>query len=119
MTSSDSEIVTHSESVTVIYSTPTISLLDYLMHPVPSTNTVTTHTILKRYFPQARFLTSDENLAMLEERENAKKEALSENKKKKMKRSQNKQKRVNFAEKEDRELEKNKKATRENQSLIN
>ena len=101
-----SKIVTHSENITIIYSTPTtstISLSDYLVHPVPATNTVTTPTAPKRSFPRARLLTSDESLAMLEEKENAKKEALLEKEKRKIERAENKRKREESLQKKKEE----------------
>ena len=106
MTSSDQDIVTHSESVTVIYSAPTtstISLSDYLVHSKPVTNIVTTPTALKISLPWARLLASDESLAILVQKEYAKKEALLEKEKRKMQRAENKQNRQESLQKKKEE----------------
>ena len=76
---------------------------NYLVHPVPATNTVTTPTAPKRLFPWARLLTSDESLATLEEKENAKKEAILEKEKRKMERAENKWKREESLQKKKEE----------------
>ena len=71
---------TITQNVTTTLATPTTSvspLSSYLVHPVQNT----TPTALKRSIPRARLLASDKSLALLEEKENAKKMALLENKK--------------------------------------
>ena len=83
---------TVAQSVSTILATPTTSvspLANYLVHPVQST----TPTAPKRSVPQARLLTSDENLALLEQKENAKKMALLEKEKRKIEPAEKKQKR--------------------------
>ena len=61
---------TVTQSVSTILATPTTSvspLENYLMHPVQNT----TPTTPKRSVPRARLLTSDESLALLEQKENS------------------------------------------------
>ena len=56
-------------------------LREFLIYPATNSSTSTTPAAPKRSVPKARLLTSDENLAMLEEKEKAKKDALIEKKK--------------------------------------
>ena len=74
---------TVTQSFSTILATPTTSvspLVNYLVHPVQNTSP----TAPKRSVPQARLLTSDESLALLEQKENAKKMALLEKEKRKI-----------------------------------
>ncbi len=74
------------KSTSITSGTPTTStspLADYLVHPVQST-TISTPTAPKRSVPRAKLLTSDESLALLEQKENAKKAALLEKEKRKI-----------------------------------
>ena len=67
--------LTVTQKVTTLLGTPTTSaspLADYLVHPVQKT----TPNAPKRSVPRARLLTSDESLALLEQKENTKKMAL-------------------------------------------
>ena len=83
---------TVTQNVTTTLATPTTSvspLASYLVHPVQNT----TPTAPKRSIPRARLLTSDESLALLEEKENAKKMALLEKEKRKIERAEKKKKR--------------------------
>ena len=82
---------TVAQSVSTILATPTTSvspLANYLVHPVQNT----TLTATKRSVLRARLLTSDESLALLEQKENAKKMALLEKEKRKIERAEKKQK---------------------------
>ena len=86
-------------------STP--SLREFLIYPATNSSTSTTPAAPKRSVPKARLLTSDENLAMLEEKEKAKKDALIEKEKKRLnglQRNSNEKKKLR--EKEKRKLEK-------------
>ena len=80
------------ENATSVLATPRTSvspLANYLIHSAPDT----TPTAPKRSVPRARLLTSDESLALLEQKENAKKMALLEKEKRKKERVEKKQKR--------------------------
>ena len=80
---------TVTQKVTTVLGTPTTSvspLADYLVHPVQKT----TPTAPKGSVPRARLLTSDESLALLEQKENTKKMALLEKEKKKIERAEKK-----------------------------
>jgi len=61
----------------------TPSLSEFLVHPVASTSITRTPIPPKISIPMAKFLTCDESLAMLEEKEKIKKEALLEKERRK------------------------------------
>ena len=78
--------VDNQSTITIITSCPknsTPPLREFLIYPVTNRSTSTTPAAPKRSVPKARLLTSDESLAMLEEKEKAKKDALIEKERKK------------------------------------
>ena len=80
------------QKVTAVLGIPKTSVSpssDYLVYPVQKI----TPTTPKRSVPRARVLTSDESLALLEQKENAKEMALLEKEKRKIERAEKKQKR--------------------------
>ena len=66
-------------------------LREFLIYPATNPITSTTSSLPKRAVPKARLLTSDESLAMLEEKEKAKKDALLEKERRKAERIAKKQ----------------------------
>ena len=82
--------VAQSVSTSLATATTSVSpLANYLVHLIQNT----TPTAPKRSVPRARLLTSDESLALLEQKENAKKMALLEKEKRKIEQAEKKQKR--------------------------
>ena len=78
--------VDNQSTITIITSCPknsTPPLREFLIYPVTNPSTSTTSAAPKRSVLKARLLTSDESLAMLEEKEKAKKDALIEKERKK------------------------------------